>query len=174
MESQNTPLETSDGDDPQLNIQYPSRIYYSMTSNLTMRKTKFWEKKSHKWSDKIYIWRSKPPGHTRHLLKGSRMTPLWASSPRRWPPTCSSSTTTSGTGTINWRRKIFHHGDNHFSKRRSESKNESQRDHKSESQKANKGYQKSERQYSKTSFLVQIKFITEDSEQTQTQTLIIN
>ena len=28
--------------------------------------------------------------------------------------------------------------------------------------------------YSKTSFLVQIKFITEDSEQTQTQTLIIN
>ncbi len=28
--------------------------------------------------------------------------------------------------------------------------------------------------YSKMSFLVQIKFITEDSEQTQTQTLIIN
>jgi len=29
-------------------------------------------------------------------------------------------------------------------------------------------------QYSKTSFLVQIKFITEDLQQTQTQTLIIN
>ncbi len=29
-------------------------------------------------------------------------------------------------------------------------------------------------EYSKTSFLVQIKFITEDLEQTQTQTLIIN
>ena len=28
--------------------------------------------------------------------------------------------------------------------------------------------------YSKTSFLVQIKFITEDLQQTQTQTLIIN
>jgi hypothetical protein len=28
--------------------------------------------------------------------------------------------------------------------------------------------------YSKTSFLVQIKFITEDSEQTQTQILILN
>ena len=40
----------------------------------------------------------------------------------------------------------------------------------------NQWFDKSGKLYfcSKTSFLVQIKFITEDSEQTQTQTLIIN
>jgi hypothetical protein len=67
-------------------------------------------------------------------------TPSWASSPRRWPPTCSSSMTTNGTGAINWIRKLSLHGDSHFSKRRSESKS------KSESQKASKRYQESERQ----------------------------
>jgi hypothetical protein len=51
----------------------------------------------------------------------------------RGPPTCSSSITMSRSRTTTWRRMTFHHGDNHFSKRRSDSKKEGNQ--KSESQK---------------------------------------
>jgi hypothetical protein len=54
--------------------------------------------------------------------------PSWDWSPRLWPLTCSSGTTMGKDGTTTRRRRTFHHGGKHFSKRRSESVN---RDNKS-------------------------------------------
>jgi len=133
MRYPNTPLETKAGDTLQLNIQYPSRICSSMMSRLNTSKTKFWGTRSQKWSDKIFIWHSKPPVHTRHPPRNSRKTPSWAWSQRPWPPTCFSNTATSRSRTTTWIRRTSHHGGNHFSKRRSES--EIKGNQKSESQK---------------------------------------
>jgi hypothetical protein len=135
----NMPLETNAGDILQLNIWCPYRICFSMTSRLDTIKTRFWEKKSQKWSDEIFTWHSKLPAPTRHPPKNSKRTPSWAWSPRPWPPTCSLNTTMGRSGTtttLRWR--TFHHGGSHFSKIRSESKNKtSGRNLKGDSKKIN-------------------------------------
>jgi hypothetical protein len=128
-----TPQETSAGNVLRPNIQCPSRICSSTMSKLARRKTRFWGRKLPRWSNKTYTWHNKPPGHTRHLQKDSKRTPSWVWSPERWPPTCSSSLTMIRSRTTRWSRMTFHHGDSHFSKRRSESKKEGNQ--KSESQK---------------------------------------
>jgi hypothetical protein len=142
MRYPNMPLETNNGDVLQLNIQYPSRIYSSAMSRLNMIKTKFWGTRLQKWSERIFTWHSKPPVYTRHPPRGSRRTLSWAWSPGPWPPTCSLNTTMSRSRTMTWRWRSFHHGGNHFAKRRSEgeskrNQNESKRNRKSESQKRN-------------------------------------
>ncbi len=132
----NMPPETSAGNVLQPNIQFPSRIYSSMMSRLTRRKTYFLVTKSQRWSSETYTWLSKPPEHTRCLLKDSRRTPSWVWSPGQSPHTCFLNITTIRSRTTKWKRMIFPHGDHHLSKRRSESKKEGNR--RGESQERNR------------------------------------
>jgi len=56
---QNMPPETDAGNALQLSNQYRSRICSSTTSRRNTARTKSWETKSHKWSDRIPNWHSK-------------------------------------------------------------------------------------------------------------------
>jgi hypothetical protein len=59
--------------------------------------------------------------------KSSRKTPSWDWSPRPWPHTCFSDITMVQNRATTGKRKISPHGENHFSKRRSESGEESRK-----------------------------------------------
>jgi hypothetical protein len=79
------------------------------------------------------------PRPIRHHQRNSKRTPSWPWSPRQWPHICFSNTTTEVKETPE--QKISPHGESHFSKRRSESKNESKSDgseSKSDGRKPNK------------------------------------
>jgi hypothetical protein len=107
-------------------------------------KTVSWEKRWHRSSNKIRIRQMKFLRPIRHRQRNSRRTPSWPWSPRWWPHTCLSNTTTEVKETPE--QRISPCGESHFSKRRSESENrksESKSESKSDSrheskEKANK------------------------------------
>ena len=109
-------LETDIGDAPQVSTLYPSQIYLNMTSKTNTTETESWEKKWRKSSNKIHICRTKFPKNIEHRQRSSRKTPSWPWSPKPWPHTCSSNTTTNVKETLGW--KISLRGGNHSSKRR--------------------------------------------------------
>jgi hypothetical protein len=95
-----------------------------MTSRTNTTKTRSWETKWHKSCNKIRTCQIRSQKNTERHQKNSKMTLLWPWSPKPWPLTCSSNTTTAAEGTLE--RKISPHGENHFSKRRSESESYSE------------------------------------------------
>jgi hypothetical protein len=125
MRYQNMPPETDAGDNHQLFTQCLSRISSSTTSRTNTNKTRSWGTKWRKWSDRIPNWHKKFPVPTRHRRRSSKRTPSWLWSPRRWPCTCSSDIAMDQNGTMTQERRTSPHGGNHFSKRKSESENES-------------------------------------------------
>jgi hypothetical protein len=81
-------------------------------------KIKSWETKWHKFSNKTPICQTKSPKNTKPLQRNSRRIPLWLWSRRRSQPICSFNTIT----TVNLiTKKKISPGENHSSKRRSES-----------------------------------------------------
>jgi hypothetical protein len=73
--------------------------------------------------------------------RSSRRTPSWPWSPKWWPHTCLSNTTTEVKETLEW--GISPRGENHFSKRRSEDDDKSKsKDSKSESESESKNTKK--------------------------------
>jgi hypothetical protein len=116
----NTPPATNVGNAPQVFTQFQSQIYLNTRSNRNTTRTKSLETKWRKSFNKTQTFRTKLPKNTERHLKNSRRSPLWLWSPKPWPPICSLSTAT--TEKPNLKRKISPRGENHFSKRRSESK----------------------------------------------------
>jgi len=91
----------------------------STKSEISTTKTKSWGTKWHRSFTRTLTYRTKSPKNTKRHHKSSKRTPLWLWSQRPWPPICSLNTTTTEKPTLEW--KISPHGENHFSKRRSES-----------------------------------------------------
>jgi hypothetical protein len=118
---QNTPPVTDVGNAHQVFTQFRSQIYLNTTSKRDTTKTRSWETKWGKSFTRTQIYRTKLPQNTKHHQKKSKRTPLWLWSPRPCPPICSLSTATMENPTR--QRKISPRGENHFSKRRSESEN---------------------------------------------------
>jgi hypothetical protein len=110
---QNTPQDTDVGNERQVCIQSRSRIYSSTT------KIKSWGKKWHRFSIRTLTYWTKLPKNTKRHQKSLRRIPLWLWSRRRYPPICSLDTARTVKPTL--KQKIFPRGENHFSKRRSES-----------------------------------------------------
>jgi len=79
---QNMPPETDAGNAHQLNTRCPSRTCSSMTSKTNTTRTRSWETKWRKWSDKIPNWHKTFPALMRHLQRSSKRTPSWDWSPR--------------------------------------------------------------------------------------------
>jgi len=125
---QNMPLETDAGNDHQLFTQCLSRISSFTMSRRNTTKTRSWGTKWHKWYGRIPNWQKKFQAPTRHLQRNSRRTPSWLWLPRQWPRTCSSNTTMGQNKTLV--RRMSPHGENHFSKRRSESEIEGENENK--------------------------------------------
>jgi hypothetical protein len=117
------PPETDVGNAHQSFTRCPSRIYWTTMSRTITTKTGSLETRWHRSSIKIRIWQMKFPRPIRHRRRNSRRTPSWPWSPRRWPHTCFSNTTTEQKEPPE--RKISPRGENHFSKRRSEDDNKS-------------------------------------------------
>ncbi len=116
---QNTPPVTDAGSEPQVCTQWKSRNSSTTKSRTSTTKIKSWETKWRKCSNKIQTCLTKFRKPIGHLRKNSKRTPLWPWFPRRWPPTCSSGTTTVIKDCT--KQPISPRGQNHFSKRRSES-----------------------------------------------------
>ncbi len=114
---QNMPPGTDAGNAHQGFTPYPSRIYSSMTSRTITTTTRSLETKWCRSSNKIRNWQIKFPKPIRHHQKNSKRTPSWPWSPRRWPHTCSSGTTTEIKEIPE--QRISPRGENHFSKRMS-------------------------------------------------------
>jgi hypothetical protein len=134
---QNMPPETNARSAHQVCTRCPSRIYSNTTSRTITTPTGSLETKWRRSSNKIQTCLRKFPRPIRHRRKNSRRTPSWPWSPRRWPRTCSSNTTTGFKDTL--ARKISPRGENHFSKRRSENDNKSRsKESKSESESESK------------------------------------
>ena len=116
---QNTPLVNDAGSEPQVCTQWKSHNSSTTKYRTNTTKIKYWVTKWRKCSNKIQICRTKFWKPIGHLRTNSKRTPLWLWLPRRWPPTCSSGTTT----VIKDRTKQPNspRGRNHFSKRKSES-----------------------------------------------------
>ncbi len=125
----NTPPETNAGDAHPVFTQYPSWTFSSMMSNENTTKIKSLETKSRRSSNKIQTYLTKFRKPIGLLWKNSKRTLSWPWSPKQWPPTCSSGTT---TGIKEFpKQPISPHGRNHFSKRRSESESYSESQSKS-------------------------------------------
>ncbi len=125
------PLETGAGSAHPVFTRYPSRTYLNMTSKPITTRTGSLASKWRKSSSKIPNWLMKFLRHTKHRQKSSKRTLSWPWSPKQWPPICFSSTITEVKQTPE--RKISPHGENSFSKERSDdsennhkNKNESQ------------------------------------------------
>jgi hypothetical protein len=113
------PPETNAGDVPQVFTQFQSQIYLNTRSKTNTTRTRSLETKWRKSFNKTRTYRTKLQNNTKRHQKNSRRTPLWLWSPRPWPHICSSNTVTTEKPTLE--RKISPHGENHFSKRGSES-----------------------------------------------------
>jgi hypothetical protein len=143
---QNTPQVTNAGSEPQVCIQLKSQSYSTMKSKRSTTKIKSCETKWRKFSNKTPTYLTKLPKSTKPLRRSSRKTQLWPWSRGQSPPICSFNTT--ATGKLIPKQKISH-GENHSSKRRSESKSYSYRkrlNSKSESESRNENYCQDERQ----------------------------
>jgi hypothetical protein len=116
---QNTPQVTDTGCEPQVYIQLKSQNYSTMKSKGNTTKIKSWETKWQKFSNKTPTYRTKLQKNTKPLRRSSGKTQLWHWSRERSLPICSLSTT--ATGKLIPRRKTSP-GENHSSKRGSESK----------------------------------------------------
>ncbi len=115
---QNMPPETDAGNAHPVFTHCPSRTYLNMTSKPITTRTGSLATKWRKSSSKIPNWLTKFPKHTEHHQKSSKKTLLWPWSPKQWSPICLSSTTTEVKETPKW--KISPHGENPFSKERSD------------------------------------------------------
>ncbi len=122
--SWNTPRVPNAGREPQASIQSQSRTYSNTTSERSTTRTRSWGTKWHKFSIRIPTYRTKSQKSTKRHQKNSRKTPLWLWSRRRYPPTCSLDTARTEKPTR--KQKVSPRGENHFSKRRSESKSYNQ------------------------------------------------
>jgi len=110
-----------------------------MKSEISTTKIKSWGKKWHRFSIRTPTYRTKLQKSTEHHQKSSRRTPLWLWSRRWYPPICSLDTARTEKPTQ--KQKISPRGENHFSKRRSESESYSKHksiDSKSESKSESK------------------------------------
>jgi hypothetical protein len=116
---QNTPQVTDVGNEHQVCIQSQLRIYLSTKSEINTTRIKSWGTKWHKFYTKTPTYRTKLQKSTKCHLKSSRRTPLWLWSRRQYPPICSLDTARTEKQTLN--QKISPRGENHFSKRSSES-----------------------------------------------------
>jgi hypothetical protein len=88
----------------------------------TRHYTHTWRKswpKSSKTCNRTQTYRTKLPKNNKRHQRNSKRTPLWLWSPGLGPPICSLHAATTEKPTLE--RKISPRGDNHFSKRRSES-----------------------------------------------------
>jgi hypothetical protein len=103
-----------------------------MTSKTNTTETKSLEKNRRRSSNKICNWRIKFLRHIRHHQRSSRRTPSWPWSPKQWPHTCLSNTTTEVKETPE--RRISPRGENHFSKRSEDGNKSKSKDSKSESE----------------------------------------
>jgi hypothetical protein len=133
-------MVTDAGSEPQVCIQLKSRSCSTMKPKESTRKIKSWETKWHKFSNKTPTYRTKLPKNTKPLWRSSRRTQLWLWSPGRSPPICSLNTTAMEK--LIPKQKTSP-GENHSSKRRSESKSYSHRkrlNSKSESESRNENY----------------------------------
>jgi len=117
----NTPPETDTGNAPPVFIWCPSRIYLNLTSKPTTTKSGSLVTRWRRSSSKIQTQLMKCPRHIKHCQISSKRIPSWPWSPKLWPHTCLSNTTTEVKETPGLR--ISPRGGNHFSKRRSESEN---------------------------------------------------
>jgi hypothetical protein len=113
------PQVTDVGNEPQVFIQSRSRSCWNMKSVINTTETKTWGTKWHKFSTRTPTYRTKLPKNTKRNQKSSKRTPLWLWSRKQYPPICSLDTARTDRPTLE--RKISPHGENHFSKRRSES-----------------------------------------------------
>jgi hypothetical protein len=121
---QNTPRVTNAGREPQASIQSQSQTYSNTTSERSTTRPRSWGTKWHKFSIRIPTYQTKLQKSTKRHQKSSRKTPLWLWSRRRYPHTCSLGTAKTGKPTQ--KQKISPRGENHFSKRRSESESYNQ------------------------------------------------
>jgi hypothetical protein len=124
---QNMPLETDAGNTHPVFTRCPSQTYLNMMSKPITTRTGSLATKWRKSSSKIPNWLMKFPRPTKHRQKSSKRTLSWPWSPKLWPPICLSSTTTEVKVTPE--RKISPHGENPFSKERSD---DSENNHKNE------------------------------------------
>ncbi len=100
---QNMPPGTDVGGVPQVFTLYRSRSCLSMTSRTNTTKTRSWDTKWHESCNKIRTCQTKSQKNTEHHKKNSKTTLLWPWSPKPWPPTCSSDTTTAAERTLEWK-----------------------------------------------------------------------
>jgi hypothetical protein len=121
---QNTPLVKDAGNANQVSTHSKSQISLNTKYVTNTAKTRFWGRKSHKFSIKTPISRTKLQKNTRRHLKSSKRTQLWPWSRGQSPPICSLNR--AKTVKKNPKQKICPHGENHFSKRRSESESYNQ------------------------------------------------
>jgi hypothetical protein len=127
------------GSEPQVCTQWKSRNSSTTKSRTSTTKIKSWETKWRRCSNKIQTCRTKFRKPIGHRQKNSERTPLWPWYPRRWPPTCSSDTTTEIKD-----QPISPRGRNHFSKRRSESESYKNKSESTNSKSENKDKNASE------------------------------
>jgi hypothetical protein len=118
------PQVTDAGSEPQVYIQWKSRNYSNTKSRTSTTKIKSLETKWRKFSNKTPTCQTKLPKNTKRHQKSSRKTQLWLWSRGRSPPICSLST--AAMEKLIPKQTISPHGENHFSKKRSESKSYSQ------------------------------------------------
>ncbi len=142
---QNTPQVTDAGSEPQVCIRWKSRNYSTMKPKTSTAKITSWETKWRKSSGRTTTCQTKLEKNTKHHQRSSRKTQLWLWSLGQSPPICSLNTT--ATEKLIPKRMISPRGENHFSKRRSESKSYSQHkrlnsNSESESRKENNQYDK--------------------------------
>jgi hypothetical protein len=115
---QNTPPVKDAGNANQVSTHFKSQIYLSTKPVKNTARTRSWGKKSRKFFTKTPTYRTKLQKNTRRHQKSSRRTQLWPWSRGRSPPICSLNT--ERTVKKKPEQKIYLHGENHFSKRRSE------------------------------------------------------
>jgi hypothetical protein len=149
---QDTPPVTDAGNASQMSTHLNSQIYLNTNSGINTAKTKSWEKKWRKFYNRTPTFRTKLQKNIRSHRKSSRRTRLCLWSQGQYPPICSLNTT--ATEKLITKRKTSP-GENHSSKRRSESKSYSHRKRlnskselnlKSESESRNESYCQYERQ----------------------------
>jgi hypothetical protein len=120
---QNMPQVTDAGREPQVCIQFQSRTSSNTKSEISTTGIRSWGTKWHKSSIRIPTYRTKLQKSTKRHQKSSR-TPLWLWSRRRYPPICSLGT--ARMGKPSQKQKISPRGENHCSKRRSETESYNQ------------------------------------------------
>jgi hypothetical protein len=143
---QNTPQVTDAGSESQVYTRSKSRSYSTMKPKRSTTKIKSWETKWRKFLNKTPTCRTKLQKSTKPLRRSSRKTQLWLWSRGRSQPICSFNTAAM-VKMIS--KQMTSPGENHSSKRRSESQSYGHRkrlNSKSESESRDENYCQYEKQ----------------------------